>query len=79
MTANQRDSEREMRSPRWGYFRIITGTIAGGILGFYVMHRVELKYKVSAFPNPCVNSVIIAHIFFIDFDFILLIIEGDLE
>ncbi|RAL41273.1 hypothetical protein DM860_010067 [Cuscuta australis] len=34
-----------MRSPRWGYFRIITGTIAGGILGFYVMHRAELKYK----------------------------------
>ncbi|CAA2937944.1 uncharacterized protein LOC111390683 [Olea europaea var. sylvestris] len=34
-----------MRSPRWGYFRIITGTIVGGILGFYLMHRAELKYK----------------------------------
>ena len=33
-------------SRRWGYFRIITGTIVGGILGFYVMHRVELSYKV---------------------------------
>lgn len=36
-----------MKSPRWGYFRIITGTIVGGILGFYVMHRAELMYKVS--------------------------------
>lgn len=35
-----------MKSPRWGYFRIITGTILGGILGFYCMHRAELKYKV---------------------------------
>ncbi|XP_052175063.1 uncharacterized protein LOC127789966 isoform X2 [Diospyros lotus] len=32
-------------SVRWGYFRIITGTILGGILGFYVMHRTELHYK----------------------------------
>ncbi|KAK9021911.1 hypothetical protein V6N11_011874 [Hibiscus sabdariffa] len=30
---------------KWGYVRIITGTIFGGILGFYVMHRVELSYK----------------------------------
>lgn len=34
-----------MKSPRWGYFRIITGTIFGGVLGFYVMHRIELMYK----------------------------------
>ncbi|KAL0319289.1 UNVERIFIED_CONTAM: hypothetical protein Sangu_2085100 [Sesamum angustifolium] len=34
-----------MKSPRWGYFRIITGTVLGGILGFYCMHRAELKYK----------------------------------
>ncbi|GFS32408.1 hypothetical protein Acr_00g0022600 [Actinidia rufa] len=32
-------------SRRWGYFRIITGTIVGGVLWFYVMHRVELSYK----------------------------------
>ncbi|KAI4319195.1 hypothetical protein MLD38_032825 [Melastoma candidum] len=32
-------------SQRWGYVRIITGTILGGILGFYVMHRVEVSYK----------------------------------
>lgn len=36
-----------MKSPRWGYFRIITGTIVGGVLGFYVMHGAELMYKVS--------------------------------
>lgn len=33
-------------SQRWGYVRIITGTIVGGILGFYVMYRVEISYKV---------------------------------
>ncbi|KAJ9174076.1 hypothetical protein P3X46_017146 [Hevea brasiliensis] len=32
-------------SLKWGYIRIITGTILGGILGFYVMHRVEVAYK----------------------------------
>ncbi|XP_039044629.1 uncharacterized protein LOC120184161, partial [Hibiscus syriacus] len=32
-------------SVKWGYVRIITGTIFGGILGFYFMHRVELSYK----------------------------------
>ncbi|GER52672.1 hypothetical protein STAS_30131 [Striga asiatica] len=25
--------------------RIVTGTILGGMLGFYLMHRAELKYK----------------------------------
>ncbi|PIN01277.1 hypothetical protein CDL12_26217 [Handroanthus impetiginosus] len=34
-----------MKNPRWGYFRIVTGTIVGGIFGFYFMHRAELKYK----------------------------------
>ncbi|KAK6784852.1 hypothetical protein RDI58_018307 [Solanum bulbocastanum] len=34
-----------MKSPRWGYVRIISGTIFGGILGFYLMHRAELQYK----------------------------------
>ncbi|KAK7251590.1 hypothetical protein RIF29_34918 [Crotalaria pallida] len=32
-------------SQKWGYIRIISGTIVGGILGFYVMHRLETGYK----------------------------------
>ncbi|CAI0450656.1 unnamed protein product [Linum tenue] len=32
-------------SRKWGYVRIISGTILGGVLGFYVMHRMELSYK----------------------------------
>ncbi|WOL02820.1 hypothetical protein Cni_G11539 [Canna indica] len=32
-------------SHRWAYLRIMTGTILGGVLGFYVMHRVEISYK----------------------------------
>lgn len=36
-------------SQKWGYIRIMTGTILGGVLGFYVMHRVELSYKVPTF------------------------------
>ncbi|OMO91950.1 hypothetical protein CCACVL1_06948 [Corchorus capsularis] len=38
-----------MNSVIWGYVRIITGTIAGGILGFYVLHRVQVNYKGQAF------------------------------
>ncbi|KAH6782186.1 ATP-dependent helicase/nuclease subunit [Perilla frutescens var. hirtella] len=34
-----------MSNPRWGYFRIIAGTLVGGMAGFYFMHRAELKYK----------------------------------
>ncbi|KAK6925227.1 hypothetical protein RJ641_009553 [Dillenia turbinata] len=34
-------------SVKWGYIRIITGTIGGGILGFYVMHRVETNYRAK--------------------------------
>ncbi|XP_019058839.1 PREDICTED: uncharacterized protein LOC109116948 [Tarenaya hassleriana] len=34
-----------LTSQTWGYVRIITGTILGGALGFYVMHRVEVNYK----------------------------------
>ncbi|KAL5200549.1 hypothetical protein ABZP36_021752 [Zizania latifolia] len=30
---------------RWAYVRIMAGTILGGALGFYVMHRVETSYK----------------------------------
>lgn len=34
-------------SRKWAYTRIIAGTIVGGVLGFYVMHRVEVGYKVT--------------------------------
>lgn len=37
-------------SQKWGYIRIITGTILGGALGFYVMHRLETRHKVSSAP-----------------------------
>ncbi|KAI4341490.1 hypothetical protein MLD38_026209 [Melastoma candidum] len=40
-------------SQRWGYVRIITGTILGGILGFYVMHRVEVSYTVGDLISDC--------------------------
>ncbi|KAI3885149.1 hypothetical protein MKW98_002541 [Papaver atlanticum] len=33
------------KSQRWGYVRIITGTILGGVLGFYVMYRLEISHK----------------------------------
>lgn len=36
-------------SARWASIRIITGTILGGILGFYVMNRLEVRHKAS--PN----------------------------
>lgn len=36
-----------MVSQRWAYVRIVTGTILGGVLGFYVMHRVEISYKAT--------------------------------
>ncbi|KAK2663597.1 hypothetical protein Ddye_002171 [Dipteronia dyeriana] len=29
----------------WASVRVMTGTILGGILGFYVMHRLEISYK----------------------------------
>ena len=32
-------------SRRWAYVRIMAGTILGGGLGFYVMHRIETSYK----------------------------------
>ncbi|KAG5222811.1 hypothetical protein OIU76_025694 [Salix suchowensis] len=34
-----------LNSQKWGYVRIITGTLLGGALGFYVMHRMEVSYK----------------------------------
>ncbi|KAL8130264.1 hypothetical protein V2J09_019419 [Rumex salicifolius] len=36
---------RAVRSERWGYARIMAGTLLGGALGFYLMHRAELSYK----------------------------------
>ena len=41
--------EKMVGSQKWGYIRIIIGTILGGTLGFYVMHRVEISYKVPPF------------------------------
>lgn len=38
-------------SQKWGYIRIIAGTILGGVLGFYVMHRVEVGYKVLSLSS----------------------------
>ncbi|KAM0944374.1 hypothetical protein DsansV1_C11g0108151 [Dioscorea sansibarensis] len=34
-----------MVSYRWAHMGIMAGTILGGVLGFYVMHRVEISYK----------------------------------
>ncbi|KAE8788445.1 hypothetical protein D1007_37472 [Hordeum vulgare] len=36
---------------RWAYVRIMAGTILGGGLGFYVMHRIETSYKVRRLPS----------------------------
>lgn len=38
-----------LSSMTWGYARIIAGTLLGGALGFYVMHRIEVSYKVCFF------------------------------
>lgn len=32
--------------------RVMSGTILGGVLGFYVMHRVEASYKARPIPRP---------------------------
>uniref|UniRef100_A0A251URF2 Uncharacterized protein n=1 Tax=Helianthus annuus TaxID=4232 RepID=A0A251URF2_HELAN len=40
-----------VRSVAWGYVRIMAGTIVGGGLGFYVMHRLEISYKNSTGRN----------------------------
>jgi hypothetical protein len=37
-------------SRRWAYVRVMSGTILGGVLGFYVMHRVETSYKARPIP-----------------------------
>ncbi|KAJ0989208.1 hypothetical protein J5N97_007564 [Dioscorea zingiberensis] len=34
-----------MASYHWAYIRIMAGTVLGGVVGFYVMHRVEISYK----------------------------------
>ncbi|EOA31825.1 hypothetical protein CARUB_v10015049mg [Capsella rubella] len=36
-----------LSSLTWGYARIIAGTLLGGTLGFYVMHRIEVSYKMK--------------------------------
>ncbi|XP_019096216.1 PREDICTED: uncharacterized protein LOC104765713 [Camelina sativa] len=36
-----------LSSLTWGYARIIAGTLVGGALGFYVMHRIEVSYKMK--------------------------------
>ncbi|KAG2306146.1 hypothetical protein Bca52824_025894 [Brassica carinata] len=36
-----------LSSMTWAYARIIAGTLLGGTLGFYVMHRVEVSYKMK--------------------------------
>jgi hypothetical protein len=38
-------------SRRWAYVRIMAGTILGGGLGFYVMHRIETSYKARRIPH----------------------------
>lgn len=39
-------------SRRWAYVRVMAGTILGGVLGFYVMHRIETSYKARRI-QPC--------------------------
>lgn len=46
---SERRREMVLGSARWASIRIITGTILGGILGFYVMNRLEVRHKAS--PN----------------------------
>ena len=38
-------------SRRWANVRLMAGTILGGVLGFYVMHRVEASYKARPIPR----------------------------
>ncbi|OAY65059.1 hypothetical protein ACMD2_18876 [Ananas comosus] len=40
-----------MVSYKWAYIRIITGTILGGVLGFYVMHREKMKERLAKYEN----------------------------
>ncbi|MED6107936.1 hypothetical protein PIB30_018777 [Stylosanthes scabra] len=42
---NRKKTMRAAASQRWGYVRIISGTIIGGIIGFYYMHHLENNYK----------------------------------
>lgn len=46
---SKKREEMALSSMTWGYARIIAGTLLGGTLGFYVMHRIEVSYKVSFF------------------------------
>lgn len=47
-------------SNTWAYARIITGTILGGVLGFYVMDRVEKSYKVFSLPPLCLSFFLLS-------------------
>ncbi|KAH7528788.1 hypothetical protein FEM48_Zijuj05G0109500 [Ziziphus jujuba var. spinosa] len=46
---------------RWGLIRIMAGTILGGVFGFYIMHQVEISYKVSVlhpiFKHSCLEKM----------------------
>ncbi|RWW05181.1 hypothetical protein GW17_00031563 [Ensete ventricosum] len=44
-------------STRWASIRITIGTLLGGVLGFYVMHRVEINYKVPSPPPSAPSSL----------------------
>ncbi|KAM0855704.1 hypothetical protein ACQ4PT_049594 [Festuca glaucescens] len=48
-------------SRRWAYVRIMAGTILGGGLGFYVMHRIETSYKARRIPPPYREHDLAAH------------------
>ncbi|ERN05457.1 hypothetical protein AMTR_s00007p00246910 [Amborella trichopoda] len=30
---------------KWAYFRIISGTLIGGALGYYLKYKIEVHYK----------------------------------
>ncbi|CAF2077915.1 unnamed protein product [Brassica oleracea] len=43
----EESEEMALSSLTWGYARIIAGTLVGGTIGFYVMHRIEVRYKMK--------------------------------
>lgn len=60
---SERRREMVLGSARWASIRIITGTILGGILGFYVMNRLEVRHKAS--PNsPSLSPLLMSLSFF---------------
>ncbi|WVZ79392.1 hypothetical protein U9M48_026972 [Paspalum notatum var. saurae] len=36
-------------SRRWAYVRVMAGTILGGVLGFYVMHRARMEERLRSY------------------------------